>query len=334
MGIKTNEAAAWPESRWIEFDARLRRRALGASDAAAWSWIVRAARCVMRSFTTSFFIVSRFLPRAKRDMVEVVYAAVRQPDEVVDSFPLDAAGRLQRLEAWGAGYETARAAGGLRAALAAGAPCFLAGFAEVMRRTGIPADHYRAFLQAMRQDVQPQPFSTMDDLVDSYVYGSAVVVGYFLTHIYGASAPGRFDTALRVARHLGIALQLTNFARDVSEDLQRGRVYLPLDMLHAEGVTDPFARDAATRDGLGRAARRLAAAAADGYRRASEGLDAFAADSRVAIRACMDVYGLLNRRILESRDGIDRRESVPLREKLRPLPISKYWRIPLGYLGA
>lgn len=323
----------WPEERWRSIDDDLRRAALSARDGQGWSLVTRQARAVMRAYTTSFFIVSRFLPRHKRDMVEVVYATVRYPDEVVDCFPLAAEERMQRIEAWAEAYEKALQAGSLRAALEAGVPCFLAGFAEVVRRTGIPAEHYRAFLDAMRLDVRPRPFQTLDDLIDSYIYGSAIVVGYFLTHIYGASAPGQIERALRGARELGIALQLTNFLRDVAEDQRRGRVYLPVDMLQEEGIRELNAMDPAQQAPLDRVVKKLAARAADYYARAEADLDAFAEDSRVAIKSCIDVYGLLNQRILSSSRGIGHRESVPMIEKLRPLPASKYWRIPLAYLG-
>ena len=173
----------------------------------------------------------------------------------------------------------------------------------------------------------------MDDLINSYIYGSAIVVGYFLTHVYGASAPERFPQALESARDLGIGLQLTNFLRDVGEDQRRGRMYLPQDLLRAEGIENADARDPACHAAFGRAVKTLAAEAARYYERSARNLDAFAADSRIAIRACIDVYGLLNQRILESARGIAHRESVPLREKLRPLPPSKYWRIPLAYIA-
>jgi phytoene synthase len=325
--------AVWSEGEWTRFEADARHRALSATDpGVSWRIVVRASRRIMRTYTTSFFIVSRFLPRAKRDRVEVIYSAVRYPDEVVDSFPLSREERLGRLDAWSAAYETALGCGDLRESLGKGVPCFLAGFREVVRESGIPPEHYRAFLAAMRMDVQPRPFRTLDDLVDSYIYGSAIVVGYFLTHVYGADAPGRLPLALESARDLGIGLQLTNFLRDVGEDQRRGRMYLPQDLLRAEGIEKADAGDPACQAAFGRAVKTLAAEAARYYERSARNLEAFAPDSRVAIRACIDVYGLLNQRILRSPRGIAHRESVPLREKLRPLPPSKYWRIPLAYL--
>src|SRR5215213_7512298 len=86
---------------WLLRERRARGAALRArSEQAAWRVLNREARRVLRAYTTSFFVVSRFLPRAKREEVEAVYAAVRYPDEVVDTFPLERAERLRLLEDW------------------------------------------------------------------------------------------------------------------------------------------------------------------------------------------------------------------------------------------
>lgn len=332
----TPNVTGWSEREWIAREAFLRRAALAATDAEGGPRpiLVRGCRVAMRTYTTGFFIVSRFLPPAKRDVVEAIYAAVRYPDEVVDTFPLPVAEREARLDAWAAAYERALAAPDLRAMLANGTPAFLAGFVETVRRFRIPPRHYRDFLAAMRRDLRPRPFETMDDLIANYVHGSAIVVGWFLTYAYGASADAEFPRALESARDLGIALQLTNFLRDVADDHRRGRLYVPLDLLRAEGIERPAPLDPAQREGFGRAIRRMAEIARDGYARAAANLDAYAPECRIAIRACIDVYGLLNDRILRSPRGIEHRESVSGREKWRVLPPSRYWRIPAAYLRA
>ena len=286
----------------------------------------------MRAYTTSFFIVSRFLPRAKRDEVEAVYAAVRYPDEVVDTFPLEAAERLRLLDEWAAHYEKGLAASSLAEALSRGVPSHLAGFTRVVRLRSIPPEHYRAFLGAMRLDVRPRPFASLEDLIESYVYGSAVVVGYFLAHVYGADGGHNFPRALAASRNLGVALQLTNFLRDVAEDQRRGRVYLPQDFLSDEGIERLDAEDERQQAALLRVVRRVAQVADGFYRSAQRDLDAFAPDCRLAVHACIRVYGRLNERISESERGVRHRESVPLAEKFGVLPQSKYWRIPLAYL--
>ena len=326
---------SWSEARWRGLECEMRRLVLrAATETAAWQVIAARAREVMRAYSTSFFVVTRFLPAGKRACVEAIYAAVRYPDEVVDTFPISAAEKIARLGEWGAKYELALAATSIRDAIECEVPCFLIGFAEVVKRAGIPPEHYRSFLEAMRLDIEPRPYLTLEDLIDSYIYGSAIVVGYFLTHVYGADSDAEFERALVSARNLGIALQLTNFLRDVAEDQRRGRLYLPLDILLAEGIRTPDAADARQHAALGRVVRRLARAAEQYYEQSLSDIDAFASDSRTAIRACVDVYRRLNDRIASSPRGILHRESVPAADKFRALPASKYWRLPFAYLSS
>ena len=329
----TTSSEVWSEADWDRLERQTRGLASeAASEEAAWEIIVCQARRVLRAYSTSFFIVTRFLPPAKRARVEAIYAAVRYPDEIVDTFPLAPEEREARLDRWAADYEIALSARSIKDALSLNAPCFLASFARVVREAGIPPEHYRSFLDAMRRDVRPRRFGTLDDLIGSYVYGSAIVVGYFLTYVYGSAASEDFDRAMASARDLGIALQLTNFLRDVGEDQRRGRLYLPLDLLREEGVEEPHATDPRQQPAFHRVLRRMSGTAEEHYARALAGLDAFAPDCRTAIRACIDVYRRLNHRIAASPRGIEHRESVPAREKFKSLPASKYWRLPLAYL--
>jgi phytoene synthase len=323
----------WSEDNWVVLEQKTYERALAArSETAAWQIIIREARRVLKSFSTSFFIVTRFLPPDKREQVEAIYAAVRYPDEIVDTFPTALARRERMLDEWGAAYENALGAASLRQALRDGAPVFIASFARVVNECGIPSEHYRSFLAAMRHDLRPRRFATLDDLIDNYIYGSAIVVGYFLTYVYGSATRDDFARALKSARDLGIALQLTNFLRDVSEDQRRGRLYLPLEMVRAEGIVEADANDESQHPALRRVLQHLAQIADDHYTSARSDVDAFSADCRIAIRACIDVYGQLNRRIAESQRGIYHRETVPAYQKFRVLPPSKYWVLPMAYL--
>lgn len=323
----------WSFADWSMLERRNRARTEGiSSEKILWRRLTREARKVMRAYTTSFFIVSRFLPPEKRAQVEAIYAAVRYPDEIVDTFPLSASEKVRLLDEWQEFYEIGLRAATIGEALRANVPCFLAIFTKVVRDNQIPAEYYRSFLDAMRQDACPRQFRTLDDLIENYVYGSAVVVGYFLSYVYGAKTKADFPRAMKSARSLGIALQLTNFLRDVSEDQRRGRIYLPLDLLRDENIERMDALDERQHEAIARVIRRLSAVAETFYVEAYNNLDAFAPDCRTAIHACIKVYRRLNERIAGSGQSLKQRESVPLKEKVEVLPASKYWRIPFAYL--
>ncbi|HVG17447.1 MAG TPA: phytoene/squalene synthase family protein [Blastocatellia bacterium] len=331
--MKNKPSECWSQRRWDQVERETRLLALeAATEEAAWAVIVKRARMVLRAYSTSFFIVTRFLPPVKRAKVEAIYAAVRYPDEIVDTFRVDKPERMRMLDQWAARYEESLNVRSIKEALEKNIPCFLASFSAVVRDQSIPHEHYRSFIEAMRLDVHPRRFDTLDDLIESYIYGSAIVVGYFLTYVYGASVDSAFNRALGSATALGVGLQLTNFLRDVGEDQRRGRLYLPLDMLRAEGIEEVDLRDRSQHAALARVLQRLSAIAEQHYASALADLDAFAADSRTAIRACVDVYRQLNNRIGRSTQGVLHRESVPMTEKLKALPTSKYWRLPLAYL--
>lgn len=326
------EKEVWSLSRWLDLESHTRRKALYASnEAAAWSVIARQARRVMRAYTTSFFIVSRFLPAAKRAEVEVVYAAVRYPDEIVDTFPLSSAEQLALLDRWQQQYEVALRCSSIKEALNREVPSFLAAFAIVVRERNIPRENYRSFIDAMRRDATPSVYRSVPHLIDDYIYGSAVVVGFFLTHIYGSRTKANFGRAMDSARALGIALQLTNFIRDVSEDQRRGRVYVPQELLREVGIVELNVHDLYQQAALAKVRLKMASIAESYYAEARNGIDAFSADCQLAIHACIKVYSRLNERIAANAIA-NHRESVPLKEKFEVLPASKYWRIPLAYL--
>jgi len=332
--MRNKPTAVWTLERWEQLFENLRRCVLSAeSDKVAWLRVAAAARLVLKTYSTSFFLVTRFLPTAKRRQVDVIYAAVRYPDELVDTFGPSGLNAEQRLDSWSNGYTAALGTTHLRETVAKGVNPFLAAFVEVIRRNIIPHGYYCDFLGAMRCDLQPSSFTTLTSLIDEYVYGSAVVVGYFLTYVYGASTPGNFSRATSCAKNLGIALQLTNFARDIYDDQLRGRLYVPQDVLAATGALHTKTGTVAHQAALADARRQLAHIAEDYYERATSALDAYSVDSRIAIKACINVYRQLNMMILTSSNVLPKRYSVPVHQKFLALPASKYWRLPLAYMG-
>lgn len=322
----------WLPEQWYAFEQLLLRKvAATQSESEAFRVIADAAWRVLRNYSTSFFIVTRFLPCSKRRAVEVIYAAVRYPDEIVDTFSFPVERKADMLNAWRQHYSRACDHTSVLESINAGVPPFVAAFAEVVRRYSIPPKHYHAFLDAMEYDTHPVPFETFDDLIDRYVYGSAIVVGYFLTYVYGVAPGHTLEEALRAARSLGIALQLTNFLRDVREDHLRQRCYVPQQLLAELGITYEEFLAGTNRWATEKIIERYAAVAWQYYQDSERYLSAFDPACIPAIAACIRVYGELTK-MLEQRKNPTRRASVPWRRKFGCLPPSKYWIIPVSLI--
>src|SRR5262245_42008157 len=166
---KNQTLEVWSQAKWAQVEEETRTRALAAhTEEEAWEILVKQARSVLKHYSTSFFLVTRFLPPSTRAKVEVIYAAVRYPDEIVDSLSVSQVQRTLLLHQWEEQYDAALGAKTVRESLEYGAPGFIAGFAEVVRSKEIPIEHYRAFLDAMRMDVWPRKFETLDDLIENY----------------------------------------------------------------------------------------------------------------------------------------------------------------------
>jgi phytoene synthase len=103
---------------------------------------------------------------------------------------------------------------------------------DTVRRWNIPREHFEAFLHSMTMDLTVTEYQTYEDLYE-YVYGSAAVIGLQMVPILEPTS----QDAYKYATELGVAFQLANFIRDVGEDLERGRVYLPLQELAQFGVS-------------------------------------------------------------------------------------------------
>jgi phytoene synthase len=225
----------------------------------------RDARVSIERHSKSFALASRLLaPRAGRDAA-LVYAWCRRADDAIDEDgPEPPAAALARLRAE------------LAALYADGPPGYAADaseFSEVLRRTRIPWRYPAELLAGMEMDVSGRVYRTIDELL-VYCYRVASTVGLMMCHVMGVSDPA----ALRYAAHLGLGMQLTNICRDVREDWQRGRLYLPDELLarHGCGGLRPepgMPLPASARAACRGAARDLGALADRYYASSDAGLD-------------------------------------------------------------
>ncbi|MDQ3578862.1 MAG: phytoene/squalene synthase family protein, partial [Actinomycetota bacterium] len=171
----------------------------------------------------TYFLATRLLPAVHRPAVHALYGFARVADQIVDEPGADPAGALDDVET------------GLKAALAGDrvAHPVLAALADTVTRYEIDPTVFTAFLHSMRMDLSVTDYADLDALAE-YTYGSAGVIGLMMLPVLGTV--GARAEAAPYALALGEAFQLTNFLRDVGEDLDRGRVYLPADHLAAFGV--------------------------------------------------------------------------------------------------
>jgi 15-cis-phytoene synthase len=230
----------------------------------------------------TYYLATLLLPRWKRRHVHALYGFTRYADEIVDDLDstLDGAGQAAALRAWGERFFA-----GLR-----GAPCddpVLPAVLHTVRAFDLDVADFEKFLDSMAMDLHTDGYATYDDLL-AYMEGSAAVIGTMMAPILESADP---PAAAEHARQLGLAFQLTNFIRDIGEDLDRGRVYLPAEDLERFGVgrADLAAAQAspAVTELLAFEIERARAH----YRAAEPGIELLAPSSRPCIRVAFDLYG-------------------------------------------
>ena len=182
------------------------------------------SRSIHRQTGKTFYFATRLLPERVRQATYVLYAFFRVADEIVDDpGEMSADEQRERL------LEVRDAALGRRDT----DDPVLSAFSEVREEYGIPDEEVEVFIEAMLTDIEKSRYETYDE-VEEYMRGSAAAVGVMMTIIMETDD---LETALPPARKLGEAFQLTNFVRDVGEDIvDRDRIYLPLETLEAHGA--------------------------------------------------------------------------------------------------
>jgi phytoene synthase len=182
----------------------------------------------------TYFLATRLLPPAKRPYVHALYGFARYADEIVDDLAstLTSEQKADQLNTWGHSVLRDLRAGSSTDPIAAA-------LVHTVHQWNIPLAHFEAFLKSMQMDLTVTEYQTYEDLYE-YVYGSAAVIGLQMVPILEPSS----DAAYESAKDLGVAFQLANFIRDINEDLDRGRIYIPLEDLAKFGVskTDLLAR--------------------------------------------------------------------------------------------
>jgi 15-cis-phytoene synthase len=278
---------------------------------------LRAGYAVCRELNArhgrTYFLATRLLPAARRPAVHALYGFARYADEIVDDLGDDrpAAEKAAQLDALDAALQRALDGG------PAGHPV-LAAVADTARRYAIAPAHFVDFLASMRMDTTITEYATLAEL-GRYVHGSAAVIGLQMLPVLGTTVPR--EEAEEPAAALGVAFQITNFLRDVGEDLDRGRVYLPTEELAAFGVDRELLtwcrRTRRPDPRVRRALAHLVAHTRAVYRRAAPGVGMLEPVSRACVACAFSLYqGILDQIEAADYHVLHRRVSVPLRTRL------------------
>ena len=254
-------------------------------------------RTIAQREAKNFYYSFRVLPEYKRNAMCAVYAFMRRADDISDDESMSIVERREMMSRWLAAWREARRSG------ISDDPIFLA-LNDTQKRFAIPDALLEDLVRGTTMDLEPhakaedelQTFATFDDLY-GYCYLVASVVGLVCIRIFGYTDP----RAEKLAEETGIAFQLTNILRDVKEDVERGRLYLPLDLLNEFGVSVgrvKMVADGALIDAKERAMlRALGSRAENYYSSATQLLPLIDADSRAALWVLVTIYHGLLRKI-------------------------------------
>lgn len=232
----------------------------------------------------TYYLATLLLPPAKRPFVHALYGFARYADEIVDDLAsiLTEEEKANSLKEWG---------DGVLADIRSGKSKDHVGSAlvDTVKRFNIPIAHIEAFLNSMKMDLTITEYHSYEDLCE-YVYGSAAVIGLQMVAVLGTNSDTDIKEANIAAEKLGIAFQLANFIRDVGEDLDRGRIYLPITELQAHGVTREMLENRIVTPQIKSALKEQIRRVRILKEESATGIKLLSADSRSCIEAASELY--------------------------------------------
>lgn len=250
---------------------------------------------IFQQGSRTYSTASMFFPRQIKENVTKLYAFVRLADNFVDQQPANAAG----FEKFYSTYRDALAGKKVKNAV-------ISNFVKLANQKNFDPSWTEAFFAAMRQDLTVTSYATIQEL-EKYMYGSAEVIGLMMARLLDLPTE-----AERTARLLGKTMQYCNFLRDVDEDLQLGRVYIPQSVLHRHGFSTFSKSDAVNKK---KQFRKLMTSEVARYHKwlaeAEMGFRFLPKRARVAIKTATDMYSW-------TANQIAKRPQLVFEKKLKP----------------
>jgi phytoene synthase len=260
---------------------------------------------LIRANSRTFYLASALLPASKRRAVRTLYAFCRATDDLIDQAP-DAAIARALLASWRSRLTSHHTAYD---------PIPLA-WADIQARYRIPHGYETQLIEGIARDICQRRYATFAELTE-YCYGVASTVGLMVMHIIEFQS----EAALPYAIKLGVALQLTNILRDVGDDWQTGRLYLPLDELARFGLREADIAIGCVDDRWRAFMRYQIARTRALYAEAAPGIALLDRSGRLAIAAAARLYeAILDEIEAQDFDVFHRRAHVGFWGKVRRLP--------------
>ena len=270
--------------------------------------LYRRAAIETAAGSKSFFFATRFFPKPMASAAYAVYWFCRYTDDLVDECSNVEQGRKD-LEAWTAA---------LRHALASNSPSLhpvLHVFLDTVSKYEIPIEFAFELIEGMRMDLNQTTYRNFDEL-RLFCYRVASVVGLMMCHVIGFEHPSDRQRALPHAIDLGIAMQLTNIMRDIGEDLDRGRIYLPQEEMQHFGYSESDLRHHLRNPAFATLMGFQAQRALSFYEKGNAGIQMLNRDGRFAVKIASDVYREILQQLETSAfDVFDHRAVVPASRK-------------------
>lgn len=246
---------------------------------------MEASQSITRRSASNLALAFVLLPRAKRQGMSALYAFCREVDDVADNEAMPTEERRRKLAEWRA--DVARACAGEAPRMTVNRE-----LQPYIAKHKLPLTLFEELIRGVEMDLEVKRYSTMEDL-EQYCYRVASVVGLLSIEIFGYRNARCRDYAL----YLGKALQLTNILRDVRNDAERCRIYLPLDYLQRFGVAESEILELRYTERFRQLAEAVAARARHFYERAREALPVEDRRSMAAAELMGSVYWRLLRKL-------------------------------------
>lgn len=268
--------------------------------------VIEYSKEAIRKGSKSFSLASRFFNKKEFESAVQIYAWCRYCDDAIDEGQADLSDlHLLRMKTFQESNE----------------PAFT-GFKEIRKTYSIPDYYPSELLEGMRMDIEKHNYRTIHEL-SQYCYRVAGTVGLMMTHVMGLYD----EKALKHAAHLGMAMQLTNICRDVKEDFERGRIYLPSDLLTIQEINTEQLLDPTNRGKIFEIQKHLLSKAEEFYHIGEEGIYYLPFKSSLAVCIALNLYREIGREILRRGPAaIESRTVISKKQKFK-LIIKSLWQV-------